>query len=103
MHRLAGNHIKTGKVLVHLQRNLVEVAIQSPQHCLVSHDAHTLAFPLNLNDDRLQALNDIQVTFPTRVPAHLTKIFKVCTRLSGKINSWLFSLFCYITVACFSK
>jgi hypothetical protein len=72
---------------VHLQRNLVEVAIQSSQHCLVSHNTHTLTFPLNLNDDRLQALNDVQVTLPTWVPAHHTRLIKVCTRLSDKLSS----------------
>jgi len=87
---------------VHLQRNLVEVAIQSPQHGLVSHDAHTLTFPLNLDDDGLQALNDIQVTLPTWVPAHHTKIIKGCTRVSGTLSSWLFN-FCCVIVACFGN
>lgn len=52
-----------------LQGDLVEVAIQGSQHCLVSDDADTLALPLNLNDDRLQSLDNIKVALPTWIPA----------------------------------
>lgn len=52
-----------------LEGDLVEVAIQGSQHCLVSDNTDTLTLPLNLNDDRLQSLDNIKVALPTWIPA----------------------------------
>ena len=35
----------------YLERDLVEVAIQGAQHCLVRYNAHALPLPLNLYND----------------------------------------------------
>ena len=51
-----------------LEGNLVEVAIQGSQHCLVSNNADTLALPLNFNDDWLQPLDDVKIALPTWIP-----------------------------------
>ncbi len=68
-HLLVRHMIRYNRAVHHLQWDLIEVAIQGSQHCLVGHDADTLALTLNLNDDRLQPLDDIQVTLPTWIPA----------------------------------
>ena len=54
-----------------LEGDLVEVAIKCSQHSLMSNNAHTLAFPLYLNDDWLQPLNHIKVALSTWVPGPL--------------------------------
>lgn len=64
--------VKPAVVLVtktNLEGDLVEVAIQCSQYSLMSDNTHTLALPLNLNDNWLQPLNDIKVALPTGVPA----------------------------------
>jgi hypothetical protein len=40
---------------------------------LVSHHAYVLALPLHLNDDRLQALDHIQVGLTRRVPGGMKR------------------------------
>jgi len=42
--------------------------VRPPEDGLVSHDADTFPLPLDLDDDRLEALDDILVGLPRRVP-----------------------------------
>ena len=51
------------------ERSLGEVAIEGPQDSLVSNHTDALPLTLDLNDDRLQPLDDVQVALPRWVPA----------------------------------
>ena len=65
----AATEIPSPVPYTHRQGGALEVAVQRAQDGLVRDHAHALPLPLDLDDDRLQALDDVQVRLAARVPA----------------------------------